>query len=121
MNLDLVDGVLNFNFLDVKNIGKNPEKTAQVLFTGSLIKISVVSSCQRYKIIYYKNWYYICDVKSGTGICCIELLYTGKLSIHLDREISGRWTLLRLCHALMFENHTLLDSTLFSTIDEFAN
>ena len=115
MDIDLVDGVLNFNLLDVLN-------------SIHTISSGCVSSSERY-IVYLSdcNKLEIFDKQTNGSLSIFKLPFNEKRKIkskhtlNLDKEISGRWTLLRLCHALLVENYTLLDSTLFFTIDEFIN
>lgn len=83
--------------------------------------IMFFSSCDRFIVAYNPKNLKIFDVEFGECIYCTMIQFIEKGEIDLNKEISRKWTQLKVCHALMFENHTLLDSTLFSTIDEFTN
>lgn len=79
------------------------------------------SSCDRFIVAYNPEILKIFDVEFGECLYSSKGDFILKGEIDLNKEISRKWTQLRLCHALLVENYTLLDSTLFFTIDEFTN
>lgn len=83
------------------------------------------SYCDRFIVAYAPEILKIFDVEFGKCLYSNKGDFILKGKIDINTEISGKWTLLKLSHALFLENYTLLlesdlmDYSLFLDIDKF--